>query len=135
MYDPPVATLEEVVAWSLDEIRGGIGALLPEGWIFEEKSVGQGSTRIRLLSPGENGPQVEWEDYHIDLRILLFGAYGHLWMRQNQPHPDSPWVRRRNPIREAILRQVFARPSNIPDPADVEPGEVEAVYERTRKKP
>jgi hypothetical protein len=129
-----MATLEEVVVWSLDEIRGGICELLPAGWVFEEDPVGQRAARVRLLRPGEEGPQVEWEDTHHDLRLLLLGAYGHLWLRQHQVRPDSPWVRRHNPTREAVTRQVLARFPRVPDPADVDPSEVQAVYETTRKK-
>jgi hypothetical protein len=126
-----VATLEEVTAWSLDDIREGIRVLMPEGWVFEERS-----QHVRLMCPLEKGFKVEWEHFHIDPKYLLLGAYGHLWLRQHKPSPDSPWVRRNNPSREAVTRQVARRtPCCIPDPADVDPAEVEAVYEQVRKKP
>jgi hypothetical protein len=129
------ATLEEVTTWSPDEIRAAIRDLLPKGWAFEEKPFTEGSRRIRLLRPGEKELEVEWSEYHIDARLLLLGAYGHLWLRQHQPHRDSPWVRRNNPTREAVTRRVnTSGRSHIPDPADVDPDEVEAVYEEARRK-
>ena len=128
-------TLEEVTTWSLDEIRFGIQDLLPKGWVFEEKPLAKGSRRVRLLRPGEKELEVEWGRYHVDPRLLLLGAYGHLWLRHHQPHRDSPWVRRNNSTREAVTRQVNASyRSRVLDPADVDPDEVEAVYEEARRK-
>ena len=131
-----MATLEEVTAWSVDEIRAEIRATLPAGWVFEEKQLPRGVRRARFLRPDAKGDLVPvWGDTHMDERLLLLGAYGLLWTRDHRPHPDSPWIRRNNPTREAVTRQVIAKQRcSVPDPEDVDPEEVAAVYEKARKK-
>ena len=130
-----MTTLEEVTAWSLDEIRAGIALRLPEGWSFEEKAHPEGTLRAWIFSTSPDGtPVVEWQDTHIDPKFLLLGAFGFLWLRGNRPHPDSPWIRRHNPTREAMTRQVNTLRCAVPDPPDVDPEEVLAVY-RNAKKP
>lgn len=128
-----MTTLEEVSTWSLDEIRAGIASKLPEGWVFEEKARPGGAVGVRIyrLSP-EGTPVVEWQDIHIDSKYLLLGAFGFLWLRNIPRNPDSPWIRRSNPTREAMTRRVNAFHCTTPDPPDVDPEEVQAVY---KKKP
>jgi len=129
-----VTTLEEITAWSLDETRAEIAVRLPPGWHFEEKALPGGGLRAKIFRLSPSGdPIVEWEHLHIDHRYVLLGAFGFLWTRNHRPDPTSPWIRRHNPTREAMARRVNAFRCTVPDPEDVDPEEVKAVYEATKK--
>jgi hypothetical protein len=131
-----VTTLEEVTAWSLEDIRAGIAARLPKGWTLEEKVHPGGTIRARICRLSPEGTSVaEWQDMHVDPKILLLGAFGFLWLRECRPDPTSPWARHSNPTREAMNRRVNAIRCTVPDPPDVDPREVQAVYEAAKKKP
>ena len=84
----------------------------------------------RFWAKGEEGAEkILFEDWGIDFRILLFNAIGWLMQRsQPKPAPGSPWVRRHDDTRARVQKVVFRGAAGAPDPADLDPGEIQAVY-------
>ena len=126
--------IEELLNWSLAEIRGGISSLLPEGWQLEEK-VSDGFFFARISRPGEEEVEIEWVHFDADERLVLLGAYMHLRLKGHEPHSDSFWIRRNNPTREAVTKRVVAEQKSKPEsgPEDLDPSEVASVYENASK--
>lgn len=119
-------SLEDMAAWTLDEIRAHIRRFLPEGHTFH---FGQDDGwKARLESPDG---EILWERTGLDERVLLLDAFGWLWVRrQGAPSVDSPWGRRKGPEQKLVEQP----PVQIPDPEDLDPAEVMSVYEAARKK-
>jgi hypothetical protein len=119
-------SLEEISSWSLDEIRFHIRELLLKGQRFSVTPT-EGGWVARIEDTG--GTRL-WEHSGWDERILLLDAFGWLWLRQQaRPSPDSPW-NRRNPLTQKSLELQLPP---IPDPEDVDPEEVLAVYGLRKK--
>lgn len=125
----PLPTLEEMTAWTAEDIEAAIRQTLPQGTAFEcgfDRQAGQWFVRVLRLVDGAT--QVAFEDSGIDRRITYFNAYGWIWARQQpKPSPNSPWVRRREVTRDSV-QQTVAKRTRVPDPADVDPEEIAAVY-------
>jgi len=120
----------EITTWSLEEIRAEVVAAIPEGWCIEQgKNDGDGYFWICLLRSGV----IEWENFQFDERVLLLDAFCWLWLRkQPQPMPGtSVWGRRRGELSQKFVTQ---RALAIPDPDDLNPVEVQAVYASVRKR-
>ena len=141
-----MATLEEMTAWSLDEIEAEIVAALPPGLHFELKPDESGfwSVSFWRVSDTTKDKQVVWDDVGPDQRIMLFNAYGWLWLRQQPKPPEhSPWQPDRLEITSRVAKSMSRRilieggvgrgPSRGSDPEDLDPLEVLAVYELSRK--
>jgi hypothetical protein len=73
-----------------------------------------------------NGEGLVWESVTLDKRILLLDVYAWLWFRAypTQPSATSPWIRRRE-----LSREIVTRRATTPEPEDLDPAEVQAVYE------
>lgn len=124
-------TIEEMSAWTADDVQDQIRGMTPVGLVFST-GLENGVWFARFSDSATN--DTLWEDFGIDRRILLFNAYGWVWMRQvwtrhkSPSTNDTPWVRRRE-----ITAAVATRQGNhIPDPEDLDPDEVAAVYNRPR---
>jgi hypothetical protein len=118
----------EVTAWSLEEVRQSLQQSLPDGWKLEQGST-EGYLWVRLLQ--SDGSEA-WNTIHLDERNLLLAAYCWLLLRgQPVPTPDvSAWGSRRG---ELTMRGVTRRALNLPDPEDLDPDEIRAVYEEAAR--
>lgn len=115
-------SVEEMATWAPDEIMAHIQRLLPEGHEF---GLGRQGIALWLARVVNSSGDKLWERSGMDERVLLLDAYGWLWLqRQAAPAPDTPWARRPSPK----LQQVSRSPSTDPDPEDLDPAEVLAVY-------
>jgi hypothetical protein len=128
-----VPTLEEMTAWTVDELRTEIAALLPDEWRFRSGWDGNLTRWAAFIERLEDEKwAVVWHGESPDERLLLFNAFGNLWLeRQPKPASGSPWdpfrQTRRGPMRVPTS-------SGVPDPEDLDPAEVAAVYESVRDK-
>lgn len=113
--------LEEMAAWSLQEIESAIRRSLPPRWQFN-KTQNQGIFVVAFLN--EEGAPV-WEQERWDERLSLLDAFGWISLRGHEPLSEV-WSRRRvdAPSRPASLR---TQPLP-PDPEDLVPSEIERVY-------
>lgn len=121
-----MASVDQIAAWSAEELRVEIAKLVPKDHTFvEEESDGWFTVSVQTSES-----KVLWADRGILPKTVLTNAFGWLWMRQqkpkhpawalrspNQAHHDIPAVRR------------------TPDPPDLDPEEIRKVYERESKKP
>jgi hypothetical protein len=122
-------SLEEIAGWSLEEIRREILKLLPK----DHRLIFGPGTDEDTLSVHIETPEGKllWRREGFEERTLLLDAFGWLWT-QKRPAPGlgTPWAQKRFPK----LQHVPFKTSGIPDPADVDPEEVLAVYGYGRKK-
>jgi len=128
-----VPSIQEISAWSLDEIRGEIERLLPEDWQFRD---GWDQNTLCWFVCFERfgeapDPVLIWEDSTSDHRINLLNAFGHLWTKlQPKPQPDSPWSRQQELTAEHVRQKAL----ELADPEDLDPDEIKSVYETFRGK-
>ncbi len=119
---PALMIPEDAPTWDEPRIRQEIQALLPQGWQFA-------FGRRRLAYHGfyrDGDGQVIWEFESPASNLALFEAYAYLALRDRRPSS-----RRNNwsPRRELTLERVRSDALRTqPDPPDLDPSEVEAVY-------
>jgi len=132
-----VPTIEEMTTWTADDVLQEIQRVLPEGWTLSSKAL-RDRFRVQILEAVVEGEErvLAWEDYHVDQRILLFDAYAWLVTLGQTPSPvKGPLSRRQQLAEQAAVRWAGVPKGNIPpDPEDVDPAEVTAVYEDFRSK-
>lgn len=121
-------TLEEMRQWPPDEIHGAILVALPPECRFELTDEG-GQWRARFFGP--DGAVLWWNTYG-DPQVLLFDAYGWLWMRRQKPkHPA--WKPRTSRTLVPVYGSTAHGPS-VPDPEDLNPAEIDTVYSEHSKR-
>lgn len=120
-------SIEEMSAWSVDEIALEIRAKLPDAMAFQSGFDSEaGVWVVRFVELGEKGERVSFEDWGPELRLLHLNAYGWLWQKTRpSPPASSPWVRRREVTHEAVRRTAKEM---VADPGDLDPSEIQAVY-------
>lgn len=126
-------TLEEMTTWTVDDVANAIRQGLPSGLVFDcGFDVAAGTWYVRFWRQQDDQKRVLFEDWGFEQRITYLNAFGWLWS-QKQPAPPahSPWQRRG----EVTVAQVQRKAHNIPDPADLDPNEVQAVYANLRGHP
>ena len=117
-----MATLEEMTTWAPDDIQGEILTMLPEGWRFEFIPEDQ-QWRARFLNA--EGTILWWNTY-IEPRFLLFDAFGWLFRRHHKT-VNPIWTPRSQ--REFVpVGKVGLQGVTVPDPEDLDPDEIAAVY-------
>lgn len=120
-------TPEEVSAWSFDEILAEIQVLLPAGSRVTSVSNPDGYWTVLVEHETPDGPEVDLREVSPDRRLAALAIFGQLWFRNApQPGKDSPWQRRNELPRAAVPSKAHPR---IPDPEDLDPVEVEMVYQ------
>ena len=118
-------SLEETLTWTADDVFARIRSVVPAGWAVE-RSVVDGWHRVVLRGP--EGVE-QWAGEHADPKIIGLDARGWLRLRHHQVrHPA--WKPREAEV--PLHRPAGAVVSAEPDPADLDPSEVEAVYRTSR---
>jgi len=121
-----------MTAWDSLDIQMELKKLLPEGWAFEHLYGADCFWRALVVDlTDKEKPLVRWEGDNLDERMLLFDAYGWLWMRKYPPEKRqrSPWRPRRSELtKEAVTQQVSTGQKVPPDPEDLDPKEVASIY-------
>ena len=113
-------SVESVAAWAVTDIKQNINALLSEGQTCEVSQHEEFHV-VRIL----HGEDTIWQDQSADLRLVLLSAFGWLWSRgKTTQHPA--W-RPRN-LRSSP-RPVYVVQSRIPDPPDLDPKELEELFQ------
>jgi hypothetical protein len=118
--------LHEIAFLPLEDAETAILATLPEGYdLTFAMDAGQWVARFH-----DNSGTVLWSGYGPDRRILLFDAYG-WFLQQRGDKPRHPaWAPRSGEIVVAPRHGAKAHQSHtpIPDPEDLDPSEILAVY-------
>ncbi len=123
----PVA-LDELARYPDEEIEIHVQQLLRPEESFQIQLVETWWEAEILLREGETS-QLLWDQMGFDRRLLLLDAYGWLWSRLQPASSSSIWVRRREVTREDLTRRAVMSHVPIPDPEDLDPKEVQMVYE------
>jgi hypothetical protein len=115
-----VLALGEVAALSDEEIEAEIRGLLrpDERFDFFQKHYWYAEV---WRDPCES----LWRNTGFDKRLLLLDAYGWLWARLN-PSTSHLWTSRRQELPRPPT--AWKETSSVPDPEDLDPSEVDAVY-------
>jgi hypothetical protein len=122
----PVA-LDELARYPDEEIKIHVQQLLRPGEDFQIQLVETWWEAEILFREGESS-KLLWDQMGFDQRLLLLDAYGWLWSRLQPATASSVWVRQREVTREDLTRRAV-RHVPIPDPEDLDPKEVQMVYE------
>lgn len=122
-------TFEEMTLWGPDEIHAQILLLLPKDWRFEllEERL---ELQLRALFLDAEGVEV-WCNTGPDDRLLLFDAYGWLLTRDRKTVNQNWPVR--EPRKHVPVGRVNPHGEPIPDPEDLNPVEIIAVYSGQHK--
>ena len=119
-----MATPDELRRWTKEVIYAQIEQSLPEGWTFD-LAASEHCFRARVK---DSQGLVIWENTSFDIRLLLLDTYGWLWLRDKKPSSEV-WTRRRE-VRPAEIPvgPVTLSGITLPDPEDLDPKEIAAVY-------
>ena len=128
-------TVEEMTAWTCEEIETAIRVALPPGIQFDcgyDREAGTWFVCFWRQQP-DGKKYILFQDWGFEQRITYFNGYGWVWARQ-QPKPPvhSPWQPRRQ---EVAPPRVHPQVSTAPDPEDLNPDEIQAVYADFRGHP
>jgi hypothetical protein len=124
-------SIEEISAWSVQDILSEIQRLLPEGFRFTEAAK-EGWCIASVQQTVAESPEAKvlWSDSGPDRRLLLLNAFGWIWLRGQTPkHPA--W--RPRPGGQPVRRHPAPFPK-VPDPPDLDPAEIRSVYEKGPKR-
>lgn len=128
------ATLEEMSVWSAEDVESQIHIHCPKDVAFDF-SVKDGFYRVQFKRQEEEGqeqkdedPEVLWAGSGFDKKIVLLDAYGWLWAQALSPRRATVWTRRG----EVTPAKATRKANNIPDPDDLDPDKLDAVYAKTR---
>ncbi len=123
----PHYSAEEMTAWSEQDVEAELRRLLPSNWQLNTGAQ-DGWYYAALL---DEDTKTVWEEWGAVRRLLLLNAFGWLWMRNQTPkHPA--WKVRTHEVLLPNLTPSTKEP--LPDPEDVTPEEIRAVYDRHRSK-
>lgn len=117
--------LEELTAWSNENIAAETQASLPPGWRFSYGLDREAGWWAKIVNAEGD---VQWEQsYVLDERLVLFAAYGWLNLRDCKPqHPA--WARRRELFPKPRTGKLTLPGTEVPDVPDLDPAEIQAVY-------
>lgn len=119
----------DAYSWSEPRVQSEIESLLPEGWKFHFEVHPSGYWVARFLD--ETGSLV-WSDTFPASNVLLLNAYGWIALRKT-PRVTGTWGKRRDLTVSEVNADALRR-ARVPDPEDLNPSEVSAVYEGKRSK-
>jgi len=112
-------SIEEATAWTADEAVARLRQVIPTAWAFDWTTTEDG-WHVMSLKDGEDEL---WSGEHADPKILALDALG--WLRLRNHKLDHPvWKPREREV--PLYRPPVAE--TIPDPPDLDPKEVDAVY-------
>ena len=117
-------TLTEAAAWSVDETLLKVMEDMPVGWRFHDRTVGN---TFYAWVTDDSGAQV-WSGEQQDRKLLLLDCLG--WLRIRGHQTSNPMWRAR--ASEVPLHRPSIAPSPVPDPPDLDPDEISAVYKTSR---
>jgi len=123
-------SVEEMTAWTPEDIEAEIRVALPKDWQFEYGCSETGGWAVIRDAEGEP----KWETAMVpDERLLLFDAYGWLITRNAVPRLPA-WRRRRGEIPTPRVGHYSLPGVSVPDPEDLDPAEVAAVYDKLHRR-
>jgi len=121
----PMFSLEETLTWTADDVFVRIRLVLPPGWKLEY-ALEEGWHYLKVLDA--EGVQ-QWAGEHVDPKLAGLDALGWLKLRDYQVK-NPAWQPREHEVPHYRPSGVVV--SSQPDPADLDPKEIDAVYRTSR---
>jgi hypothetical protein len=119
-------TIEEAATWTPEETLDRLKQVIPTSWVLKHSVDDDGWHEASLLD--EKGI-VQWSGEHVDQKILFLDALG--WFRTRGRKIENPiWQPREREV--SLYRPAVSQ--ETPDPPDLDPDEVAAVYKTSRKR-
>ena len=125
---------EDKSQWTEGRIQEEITKLLPPDTYLSCDNKDGLSWTVSLVREVETGDEEAkseglWSHNQIDKRMALFEAYGHLWLKTQQPS-DLMWTPKASSLnKSSVLKYATSKEA---DPEDLDPDEVASVYEKTK---
>jgi hypothetical protein len=120
-----VFSIEETRIWTAEQVFDRLRAMLPAGWTIAQ-AVESGWHSV-ILQDAEGVQQ--WAGEHVDPKFVGLDALG--WLRvRGQAVKNPAWRPRDQEV--SLHRPPMPVVSAVPDPEDLDPKEVEAVYRTSR---
>ncbi len=117
--------LIEVSTWDVARVVHEIHLLLPKGWGF---TLNPKESYWFAAYTDADGKET-WANVGPACNVLAFDAYGWLWLKVNPPTlKRTAWSLRANTPIHPIQKSAV-----IPDPVDLDPQEVTAVFLKSRQ--
>jgi len=116
-----VEALSEVASWAEADVEVELRGSLPQGWVFQFEFL-EGMWKVAF----EEGGRPIWEDVSTARNVALLSAYGWLWVHLHPKTKAGIWAPR--PVGEPNRVPPFPSKAVSPDPADLDPDEIDAVY-------
>jgi hypothetical protein len=128
-------TIEEMTAWTPDDIVAAIHVSKPPGTQFDcGFDQNAGTWFVRFWTELNGRKNVLFEDQGFEQRITYLNGYGWIWARQRpKPPSTSPWQARRGEVQPNVVQRRTR--ATAKDPEDLDPEEIQAVYDRYREQP
>ncbi len=122
-------SIEEISSWTIQEIIQEVVRLLPARQaLVEARNEGWHVATIQETA-ADAETKILWTDRNADRKLVLLNAFGWLWLRNQKPHHPA-WKPRDGgrPMRRPV------HSAKVADPADLDPAEIRAVYEKGPKR-
>jgi len=120
-----VFTPEETKTWTAEDVFYRIRSVLPAGWKLE-RTLEEGWHYVKVLD-AEGAEQ--WAGEHLDPKLAGLDALG--WLKLRGHRVENPaWAPREHEVPH--YRPPGAVVSSQPDPEDLDPAEIDAVYRTSR---
>lgn len=120
----------EAATWTEDQIQQELAARLPKGWAFSLLKEPQTHLWVVRIFTGD----VEhWRGEDAAPNLALLHALGWVVLQVTKPRTTGPWVRREELTRERVHELAARISSPEPEPADINPAEIDAVYSQRKK--
>jgi hypothetical protein len=113
-------SIEEAMAWTAEEAVLQLKQAIPSLWKLKCSTDADGWFQITLLDEKE---QVLWSGEHVDLKILALDVLGWFCIRDYQIQ-NPVWTPRKKEV--PLYRPPVSE--KAPDPPDLDPDEIDAVY-------
>lgn len=120
----------DAYSWTEARTKDEIASLLPEGWKFYFGHNPGGYWESKFTD--ETGVIV-WDDSFPAPNVLLLTAYGWIALRRTPRTTTGAWAPRRDRTLAEVNAEALRR-ARVPDPEDLDPMEVAAVYQGKQPK-
>ena len=114
-------SLAEITTWTYEDAEVALQVILPAEWSFNYE-------RPELVFEGvirdDNG-DLQWRGLSSDLRLLLLDAYVWCALRGQPVNTTGVWAVRKQELTTQMVQKLALE---IPDPGDLVPEEIEALY-------
>jgi len=122
----PLDSPDETLSWSDEQIEHEIASSVSDLDFVCEWVGAVWSARIETHAGKGETPRILHVSENVDRRLALMDVYGYLWLKEQEgPVKGSLWdPEQPRPVKSAVPKTLVP----APDPGDLDPNEIVAVY-------